>query len=50
MSREAYNYKRSAIRTARELQYPETVIDRLKMAESVSEIARIMRTEREKEA
>lgn len=50
MSRDAYNYKRTAIRTARELQYSQSVIERLKSAESISEIARIMRTAREKEA
>lgn len=49
MSRETYNYKRTAIRTAKELQYSQPVIERLKLAESVSEIARIMRTARTQE-
>lgn len=42
MSREAYNYKRSAIKTAKDLLYPESVITRLEAATTSSEIARIM--------
>ena len=49
MSREAYNYKRVAIRTARELHYSQSVIERLKLAESVNEICRIMKTARTQE-
>ena len=49
MSREAYNYKRQAITTAKELYYPKSVILRLQSATTESEIARIMRTAREEE-
>ena len=49
MSREVYNYKRTAIKTARELFYPQSVILRLQSATTESEIARIMRTAREEE-
>lgn len=48
MSKETYNYKRQAIRTARDLFYPEEVIQKLKTAQSVSEISRIMKTARER--
>ena len=48
MSRETYNYKRKAIKTARELFYPESVILRLQSATTESEIARIMKTARER--
>ena len=47
MSRETYNYKRTAIRTAKELFYPNSVILRLQSATTESEIARIMKTARE---
>ena len=49
MSREAYNYKRTAIRTAKELLYPNSVILRLQSATTEIEIARIMKTAREQE-
>ena len=49
MSREAYNYKRIAIRTAKELLYPQSVILRLQSATTESEIARIMKTARTQE-
>lgn len=49
MSRETYNYKRRAIRTARELHYPQTVISRLQSATTESEICRIMKTARTQE-
>ena len=49
MSREAYNYKRTAIATAKDLYYPQSVILRLQSAKTESEIARIMRTTREQE-
>lgn len=32
MSRETYNYKRIAIGIAKDLEYPETVLDRLQAA------------------
>lgn len=48
MSREAYNYKRSAIRAAKDLCYPQNIISRLQSATTESEIARIMRTARER--
>lgn len=49
MSREAYNYKRQAIVTARELFYPQSVILRLQSATTEIEIARIMKTARTQE-
>ena len=48
MCRETYNYKRTAIKTAKELFYPNSVILRLQSAKTESEIARIMRTARER--
>ena len=49
MSREAYNYKRTAIKTAKDLFYPQSVILRLQSATTESEIARIMKTARTQE-
>ena len=49
MSRESYNYKRTAIRTAKDLLYPQSVILRLQSATTESEIARIMKTARTQE-
>lgn len=49
MSREAYNYKRTAIKTAKDLFYPQSVILRLQSATTEIEIARIMKTAREQE-
>lgn len=49
MSRETYNYKRTAIKTAKELFYPQSVILRLQSATTESEIARIMKTARTQE-
>lgn len=49
MSRETYIYKRQAIRTAKDLLYPQSVILRLQSATTESEICRIMRTARGKE-
>lgn len=49
MSKEAYNYKRQAIRTAKDLHYPQYVISQLQSATTESEICHIMRTAREKE-
>ena len=48
MSRETYNYKRTAIATAKDLYYPKSVILRLQSATTESEIARIMKTARER--
>ena len=48
MSRETYNYKRQAIATAKDLFYPQSVILRLQSATTESEIARIMKTARER--
>ena len=48
MSRETYNYKRTAIKIARELFYPQSVILRLQSATTEIEITRIMRTARER--
>ena len=48
MSREAYNYKRQAIAAAEDLFYPNSVILRLQSATTESEIARIMKTARER--
>ena len=49
MSREAYNYKRTAIVTAKDLFYPQSVILKLQSATTESEIARIMKTARTQE-
>ena len=49
MSRETYNYKRSAIKTAKDLLYPQTVILRLEAATTENEICRIMKTARTQE-
>ena len=49
MSREVYNYKRTAIKTAKELFYSNSVIVRLQSATTESEICRIMKTAREQE-
>ena len=48
MSKETYNYKRRAISIAKDFHYPETVISRLKEAQTDGEIARIMKTAKEK--
>lgn len=47
MSREVYDYKRSAIKTARELFYPDYVITKIKNAVTENEICRIMHTARQ---
>lgn len=46
MSRELYNYKRKATKAAKELGYEDEVIERIKNAISVPEVARIMTTAR----
>ena len=48
MSRETYNYKRGTIKIAKDFHYPESVISRLKEAQTDGEIARIMKTARDK--
>ena len=42
-----FDYKDFAIRAAKELKYPEGTIDKIKLAKSDGEIARIMKTARE---
>ena len=42
MSKELYNYKRSAIKAARELFYNDIVIIKINKANSIPEIERIM--------
>ncbi len=46
MSKETYNYKRHAIKAARELCYSKEIISRLQSAVTESEIERIMITAR----
>lgn len=46
MAKETYNYKRFAIKAAKELYYPDAVIAKLKEAQTESEISRIMRNAR----
>lgn len=47
MSRSLYNYKRTAQKVARELGYGDKVISAIKVAETETAIARIMKTARE---
>lgn len=47
MSREMYNYKRTAKRAAKELFYSNGTIDKIDKANSVPEIERIMRNARQ---
>ena len=49
MSQETYNYKRSAIRAAKDLRYPQSVIEQLQKATTDKEIINIMHTARESE-
>lgn len=46
MSKEMYNYKRTAITAARDLGYSNNVISAINDAKSVNEISRIMRNAR----
>lgn len=46
MSREMYNYKRTAIITARDLCYSDEVIIQIHNAKTKNEISRIMRDAR----
>jgi hypothetical protein len=48
MSRESYNYKRAAIKAAKELYYSTETIGLLQKASTETEIARILATERAK--
>lgn len=47
MSRETYIYKRKAISIAKDFNYPQNVISKLKSAQTESEISRIMKSARE---
>lgn len=49
MSREVYDYKRKAITAATDLFYGEKVIKAITQADTVGEIARIMKSAREAE-
>lgn len=49
MSKETYNYKRTAITTARDLCYSDEVIMQIHNAKTENEISRIMRDARLKE-
>jgi hypothetical protein len=49
MSRETYNYKRAAIKAAKELCYPVEIITQLQKATQDSDISRIMRNARQTE-
>ncbi len=42
MSKDMYNYKRHAIKAAKDLYYPREIISRLQSATTESEIERIM--------
>ena len=46
MSKEAYNYKRTAITTARDLCYSDEVMIQIHNAKTENEISRIMRDAR----
>lgn len=47
MSRELYNYKRFAIKAAKELFYGENIITQLQSATTEKEISKIMKIARE---
>lgn len=47
MSRELYNYKRTATTTAKDLRYPVETVKAISEAKSVIEIANIMKRARE---
>lgn len=49
MSRELYNYKRSAKKIAKELFYHPSVIARIDKANTTTEISRILKTARTEE-
>lgn len=46
MSREMYNYKRKAVRIAKDFKYGDKTIKALSNAKSESEITRILKTAR----
>lgn len=46
MSREMYNYKRKAIKVAKDFKYGEIVVNAINNATIISEISRIMRDAR----
>lgn len=46
MSREMYNYKRKAIKVAKDFKYGEIVVNAINNATTISEISRIMRDTR----
>ena len=46
MSKDAYNYKRYAIKAAKELCYSQTVIEKLELATTEIEIEHIMNNAR----
>lgn len=47
MSKELYNYKRGAIKIAKELGYDDSVISRLRDSSTEVEICKIMHTAKE---
>jgi hypothetical protein len=47
MSREIYNYKREAIKVAKQLEYPTEIIARLQKATTETEICTAMTTARQ---
>lgn len=49
MSREMYNYKRKAIKVAKDFKYGNDVVEAINNAKTISEISRIIRDERLKE-
>lgn len=46
MSREMYNYKRKAIKVAKDFRYGDIVVNAINNAKTISEISRIMRKAR----
>lgn len=48
MSTEFYAYKKYALKAAKDLCYPKSVVEELKNASTEGEIARIMRTARDR--
>lgn len=46
MSREMYNYKRKAIKVAKDFKYGEIVVNAINNAKTISEISWIMRDAR----
>lgn len=48
MSKETYNYKRAALKAAKDFHYPQCVIDAIKNADDDTAIGNIMKSAREK--